>query len=317
VNSNIDNQVKLVEQKNLTIKGIKINYGIISIEHFPELQRDIQQLDEEGKISTNSQFREYIENMKFEVPDNFPTAKYVVILAREDKLALVNFIFKGKKHEVMISPGYYQSGLKNEDLIDLIQTQIIKEKGFKVENAQELHLKLLAVRSGLTRYGRNNISYTNDLGSFLALSAYFTDFDFKNDVLHEKKMLDECGNCKICMKACPNNCISEDNFVINVDKCITLYNEVEGEFPNWIKPDTHNALFGCMKCQMFCVANKQVMKNPIRFDDITEEETNALLNGDKDITILESISKKLRISIASNADYYLPLIKRNLGVLLI
>jgi len=129
-------------------------------------------------------------------------------------------------------------------------------------------------------------------------------------------MLDECENCKICMKACPNNCISEDNFVINVDKCITLYNEIEDEFPEWINPNTHNALFGCMKCQMYCIANKQIMKNPIRFDDITEEETALLLNGDKNMALLESISKKLHIPIASNADYYLPIIKRNLGVLL-
>jgi len=83
--------------------------------------------------------------MKFVVPDNFPTAEYAIVLAREDKLALINFNFKGKKHEVMLSPGYYQSGLKNEDLINLIQTKIIKEKGYRVEKAQGLHLKLLAV----------------------------------------------------------------------------------------------------------------------------------------------------------------------------
>lgn len=273
-------------------------------------------LDKEGKLSNNKQFREYIKEMKFKVPDNFPTAEYVIVLAREDKLALVNFNFIGKKHEVMISPGYYQSGLKKEDLTNLIQTKIIKEKGYRVENAQGLHLKLLAVRSGLARYGRNNISYVGELGSFLALSAYFTDFNFENEILYDKRMLDECENCKICMKACPNNCISEENFVINVDKCITLYNEVEGEFPEWIDQNKHNALFGCMKCQMFCPANKEAMKNPNRFNDITEEETSLLINGDKNMTLLESISKKLHIPIASNADYYLPIIKRNLGVLL-
>jgi len=254
--------------------------------------------------------------MKFKVPDNFPTAKYVIILARENQLALANFNFNGKQHEIMIPPGYYGTGLKNEDLINLVQTEIIKEEGFRVENAQGFHQKLLAVRSGLARYGRNNISYVDELGSFLALSTYYTDFNFKNEVLYEKKMLDECENCNVCTKACPNNCITKDNFVINVDRCVTLYNEVDGEFPEWIDPRIHNALFGCMKCQMYCLANKLVMKNPIRFDDITEEETKILLTGEKNTTLLESISKKLHIPITSNEEYYLPVIKRNLSVLL-
>jgi epoxyqueuosine reductase len=36
-------------------------------------------------------------------------------------------------------------------------------------------LKRLAVRSGLARYGRNNVTYVEGMGSFLELSASLTD----------------------------------------------------------------------------------------------------------------------------------------------
>jgi len=276
----------------------------------------MDQLDEEGKLGKNKQFREYIDNMQFKIPEDFPTAKYVIVLAREEKLALVNVHYKDKKQEIMVSPSYYEIGIKSEDMINLIRNEIIKNNNYRIERARGLHLKLLAVRSGLTKYGRNNISYDDEFGSFLLLSAYYTDFDFQKEELYEKKMMDKCQNCKICIKACPTGCISEDNFVINVDRCIPLYNELEGEFPDWLDSKSHNALIGCMKCQMFCPVNSEAMKHPIKFEDLTEEETLVLLNADKNSSLLESISVKLHMPIATNTDDYLPALKRNLAILL-
>ena len=57
---------------------------------------------------------------------------------------------------------------------NIILKDIIKESGYKIEYTNKLHVKLLAVRSGLGKYGRNNICYIDDWGSMINLFAYFT-----------------------------------------------------------------------------------------------------------------------------------------------
>jgi len=251
-------------------------YSTISIDRLSQLQEDIDKLYREDKLSDNKTYRSYLEGMKFTVPENLPEAKSIIIIAVHTKPMLVNFTHKGKKSELIVPPQYYRSGMKEETLQETIQREIIKEAGYKIERSRGVHLKLLAVRSGLARYGRNNISYVEGMGSMITLYAYFTDLDLE-DNWQEIRMMDECENCKICMKGCPGGCISEENFVIDVNKCVTLYNEVDGEFPDHIKPDAHNALFGCMKCQSPCPGNREAINQTGRFEDITEEETANIL----------------------------------------
>ena len=215
------------------MRDFEYKYKTISVSHLPELQEDIDKLRREGKLSDNEIYRSYIDSKKFKVPENLPDAKFIIILAIFTKLGLVNFHLNGKKHELMIPPQYYDDELTYEDIKDVIMTEIIKEPGYKTELATKLHLKLLAVRGGLGKYGRNNICYVDEMGSLITLIAYFTDYKFKEDNWTEIKMMDYCKNCTICMNNCPTNAIStapEENFVINAGRCITLYNEIAGEF---------------------------------------------------------------------------------------
>ena len=50
--------------------------------------------------------------------------------------------------------------------------------------------------------------------------------------------------------------------------------------------------------------------------DITEEETKMLLNGYYDEKLGESLSKKLKMFLPSDAERSLPVIKRNLELLI-
>ncbi|MFX0094114.1 MAG: 4Fe-4S double cluster binding domain-containing protein [Candidatus Hodarchaeota archaeon] len=291
-------------------------YKTVSVDHLNELQEDIDKLKCEGKISDNKTFRSYIDEFKFEIPEDFPNAKSVIILAFFTRLSLVNFHLTGKKHEVMIPPGYYITGRKQEEIQDIILKEIIKEPGYKIEPVKGFHLKRLAVRSGLGEYGRNNLCYVEGMGSFLALFAYFTDFEFEEDNWNEVRMMDHCKQCRICMNQCPNNCITEENFVIDVDKCITLYNEIPGEFPEWISSDVHNALMGCMKCQFQCPGNRKIIEQTQRFEDVTEEETKKILTGAVDEELLNSLHKKIKMFYPENGEAFFPILKRNLSVLI-
>ena len=243
-----------MDQTNLTVGDFTLKHRAVSIDHLKELQADIDRLESEGKISHNEIFRGYISNKQFRIPKDFSDAKSLIIIAAFTKPMLVNFHFDRGEHEVMLPPSYYDDGLTEEMLRDYIIEEVVNEPGHRIERAK-LHLKLLAVRSGLGKYGRNNLCYVEGMGSMLALYAFFTDYACE-DSWTEVNMMDSCKNCRTCMNNCPNKCISEENFVINASRCLSLFNEIKGEFPEWIQPDAHNALMGCFRCQSCCPANR-------------------------------------------------------------
>ncbi|MHA1212832.1 MAG: 4Fe-4S double cluster binding domain-containing protein [Candidatus Heimdallarchaeota archaeon] len=299
----------------LVLKGLKVKYKAVSVKHLHELQLDIDKLEQEGKITKNKVIRGYIADFKFKQLEDFPEAKYLIAIAIEGKVALVDFHFKGTKHEIMIPPNYLTTNISDEELTDFILAKIIKNKDYRVERTGKVHLKRLLARSGLGKYGRNNICYVDELGSLGNLFCFFTDYEFAEDNWSEVTMLEQCENCSICIKKCPTQAITQENFVIDVERCIPLYNEIEGDFPTWIPKDAHNALIGCMKCQMFCPANKVAMKNTQRFEDITEEETEVLLAGKGDENIIASIDRKLDMYHPQFVKYSLPVMQRNLSVI--
>ena len=281
-----------------------------------ELQADFEALDAEGKVSNNPVFRSYIQQQQHHLPESFPDAKSIIVIAIFTPLMTVDFHHKGKSHEILV-PHYYDDGITEDHLKATILNKIIGNNQYRVENARmNVLLKRLAVRTGLGRYGRNNICYVDGMGSFLKLFAFFTDFEFNEDNWQGVQMLDSCTNCKVCLKQCPTGSISEDSFVIDIERCIPLYNEVAGEFPDWVDPSSHSALMGCMRCQLPCPENREVSTKTQKLESVSEEETEKILNGNMDEEFVNTISGKLRMFIPEHASYYLPVIARNLNVLL-
>ena len=118
------------------------------------------------------------------------------------------------------------------------------------------------------------------------------------------------------MISCPNHCISEETFVIDAGRCLSLFNEVEGDFPEWISPQAHNALIGCMRCQLVCPANRNALATTRRLEDITENETRKILNGELDQELLSSLSRKLGNMYPTRSAASFPILRRNLQALL-
>lgn len=286
----------------------------VSVDHLKELQADIDRLENEGKISRNEVFRGYISNKQFRLPEGFPNAKSLIIIAVFMKPMLVNFRLEGRRHEIVLPPAYYDDGLTVQMLRDYILKEVVNEHGHRIERAS-VHLKLLAVRSGLGRYGRNNLCFVEGMGSMLALYAFFTDYPCEESWT-EVNMMESCKNCRLCINSCPNKCISDQNFVIDVSRCLSLFNEIKGGFPEWIRPDAHNALMGCFRCQSCCPANRKVIKLAGRLENVTEEETIRILDGTPNKELLDSLSRKLKGFYPTQSEEYFPVFTRNLRVLL-
>lgn len=295
---------------------LALTYRTTSVDHLSELQEDVDALAREGKLSDNRVYRGYLSELRFAVPETLPDARSIIVLAVFTRLMLVRFHLDGKTYEAMMPPQYYSSCVSAEDLRYAVLQEVIGTPGHEAERADRVHLKLLAVRSGLGRYGRNNLCYVDGMGSFLTLYAYFTDFAFDVDDWGEMRMMDTCRDCRVCMDECPCGCITEENAVIDVGRCLTLYNEIPGEFPGWIGPHDHNALVGCMRCQLCCPVNREAAELTGRLEDITEEEARKILEGVPDAELLASLSRKLRGFGPARSEEHFPVLTRNLRALL-
>jgi epoxyqueuosine reductase len=136
---------------------------------------------------------------------------------------------------------------------------------------------LLAVRSGLAEYGRNNISYVEGMGSRLFLTAYYIDCQLPEDTWREPVRMKMCDTCRACMNNCPTKAIIDNKRVILAERCLVLYNEFEDDIPKWINKEYHNALIGCVKCEEKCPMNLKYKNQLVTLPAFSEEQTKEIL----------------------------------------
>lgn len=296
---------------------ILYKFRTLSVEHLPQLQEDIDRLRRENKLSPHPVFRSYIDPMKFALPEDFPQARSVIVMAVFTRAMTATFNLDGRGHEVVLPPQYYDDGISLEDLNGIVRDEIIGGPGPRVERAKGFHLKPLAVRSGLGRYGRNNICFVDGFGTYITLYGFLTDHRFPEDHWGELALMEACRECPLCYSLCPTGAIRKESFVIDVGRCITLYGEIAGLFPNFILPSMHNALMGCMACQARCPVNEKVPGAMGRFEEeVNEDETRKILAGTPDEELLKSLTRKLKGFPPGTSKEQFPIFTRNLRPLL-
>jgi ferredoxin len=158
-----------------------------------------------------------------------------------------------------------------------------------------LPLKTLAARSGLAKYGKNNIAYIPRFGSYHRLTAFFSDLPCSEDQWQDREALPGCDGCQACVRACPTGAIPEDRFLIHAERCLAYLNEKDSSvpFPEWVDPQVHNALVGCMRCQKVCPYDKLVLDFTSARGELSEEETALLLSGQRDGEAAAALGRKL------------------------
>ena len=179
----------------------------------------------------------------------------------------------------------------------------------------EVPKKLLAVRSGLAAYGRNNITYVSGMGSFHRLVAFISDLPCNRDEWRAPRVMERCSRCGACLRNCPTGAISDDRFLLHVERCISLHNEEPARvpFPEWIDPSWHNSLVGCMLCQKVCPQNKELVNWVKDGPQFSEQETAPVLQGiPLDRLPDETAAKWKNLSLDEGYDIY----PRNLRALL-
>jgi epoxyqueuosine reductase len=283
---------------------------IVSVSHLHQLQREIEGLHSHALL--DSQFyQDRLVRFNFQIPKDLPKAQSLIVVAVPRSQTRVIFTWNGRRHPLILPPTYaaYDDTTKQ---VESLLAKLLGEKGYQSTGAA-LPLKLLAARSGLVQYGRNNICYVSELGSFFQLVAVYSDMPCEEDSWQEATMMKSCEECELCRRACPTGAIPSDRFLLHAERCITYHNEKEGNvsFPEWMKVSWHNCVIGCMRCQRVCPQNKEVMQWAGEAEEFSEEETTLLLEDVPRDKLPPATLKKLEhLSLVDCLD----ILARNLGI---
>ena len=177
--------------------------------------------------------------------------------------------------------------------------------------------KALAEQAGIGRIGKNSCLITKDFGSWTFLSEIITDLDISNKS-EKQEIFNMCGNCKLCMEACPTGAIEEPG-VINCNRCIsylTIENKegIPSKFVSAISKA--KTLYGCDICQEVCphnkarqrVSNQPDFQKPIAGDSINLEKVKSIKTDEQFLKIFAGspLMRAKRKGLQRNAETIAP-----------
>ncbi len=281
---------------------------IVSIAHLKELEKEIEAHYRKGLLDQDLYDR-YLASFDFACQQRLKDARSLIIISMPQPQVRVTFESGDKSYPVIIPPTYDFS--MDHHLADLLEAYF-RPQGYKLQKVR-LPEKLLAVRSGLAQYGKNNITYVQGMGSFHRPAVFISDFPSVKYNWSEPTVLELCEKCSACMQACPSDAIGSDRFLLHAERCLTFHNERSNSFAKWLSPAWHNCLVGCMICQKVCPANKDFVKWIESGATFDSEETALILTGVPDDRLPQKTLDKLK---NLNVMEYYNMLGRNLRVLM-
>ncbi len=143
--------------------------------------------------------------------------------------------------------------------------------------------KVWAIKSGLGWMGKHTNVINTSIGSWFFIGTILSSIEFVPD----NPISDMCGECRICIDACPTQAIVDD-YILDSRKCISYQTiENKGEIPIELRGKFESYIFGCDICQEVCPWNLklQIETNEMEFasNPIEYIHKNELENIDEKI----------------------------------
>ncbi len=239
-----------------------------------------------------------------------PWARSILIVAIPDPALAVRFRWKGREVGLWIPPTFVRWEERGEPYVGSVLAKLAGEGCIRAETAS-LPKKLLATRSGMARYGRNNITYVEGMGSYHRLCSLYTAVACEESTWQEAEVLESCASCGACVRACPVGAIDPDRFLVRAERCITYWQEKPGDvpYPEALDFSWQDRFIGCMRCQAVCPHNRGLLKVEEAGPVFTEEETASFLRGVTAGGLPEETLEKLK---RHDVLEYLEVLPRNL-----
>ena len=183
----------------------------------------------EGSKSVISLLYNYYPENKIDDKNNFKISKYAY----------------GKDYHFIIKD-------KLKTLLNDMREEIGDIHGRVFVDSAPILERAWAKKSGLGWVGKNTNLINKKTGSFFFIAEIIVDLELNYD----NEVKDYCGSCTACLDSCPTNALYEPYKIYSL-KCISYFTiELKEQFPDDLKKDFNDWIFGCDICQDVCPWNK-------------------------------------------------------------
>jgi epoxyqueuosine reductase len=179
--------------------------------------------------------------------------------------------FKGKGHGILARYTYGKD--YHQVYYDLFRTlesrfekEGIKAKGYA--DVSPLDERFAAFLAGLGYMGKNQLLIHKKFGTYHFLGALLINESFETT----KNVMDSCGDCRLCIKACPPGALSDEGY--NERLCTSYVTQMKIPLTKEDRKPMRVMLFGCDICQRVCPKNKAI--ETVRRDVFEPDEASQL-----------------------------------------